>query len=165
MFAVADRTGASNDWMSSRGFPQRRLMSAAELRAMHGAGVAIGSHTRTHPRLPEIDATAQREEIHGSKTALEELLGDSVTAFAYPYGLFDGDCRAAVEAAGYRVACSTRSGFNGPEADRYLLRRVEVYGSDNMWQFRQKLKFGANDVSNLYPLRYYAGRLSQRLGF
>jgi len=165
MFAVADRIGASNEWMSSRGFPQRRLMSAAELRAMHGAGVAIGSHTRTHPRLPEIDAAAQREEIGGSKTRLEDTLGHSVTTFAYPYGLFDDDSRAAVATAGYRLACSTRSGFNGPEADRYLLRRVEVYGSDNLWQFRQKLKFGANDVSNLYPLRYYAGRLSQRLGF
>ena len=59
----------------------------------------------------------------------------------------------------------TRSGFNGPEVDRYLLRRVEVYGRDNLWQFRHKLKFGANEVSTFYPLRYYAGRISSRLGF
>jgi peptidoglycan/xylan/chitin deacetylase (PgdA/CDA1 family) len=87
-----------------------------------------------------------------------------VTAFAYPYGLFDDDARQAVAEAGFRTACSTRSGFNGPDADRYLLRRIEVFGGDNLWQFRQKLKFGANDVSNLYPLRYYAGRILARLG-
>jgi hypothetical protein len=45
-----------------------------------------------------------------------------------------------------------------------LLRRIEVFGGDNLWQFRQKLKFGANEVSNLYPLRYYAGRILARLG-
>ena len=165
MFAVADRVGATNDWMSRRGFPQRRLMSASELREMAAAGVAIGSHTRTHPRLPELAADAKRDEIRVSKARLEELIGRSVTAFAYPYGLFDEDARLAVQEAGYRAACSTRSGFNDPEVDRYLLRRIEVYGRDNFWQFRQKLKFGANEVSNLYPLRYYAGRISSRLGF
>ena len=165
MFAVADRAGASNDWMSSRGFPSRRLMSAAELREMAAAGISIGSHTRTHPRLPEIDPAAKRDEIRVSKDCLEEMIGRSVTAFAYPYGLFDDDARLAVQEAGYRAACSTRSGFNGPDVDRYLLRRIEVYGRDNLWQFRQKLKFGANEVSNFYPLRYYAGRLSSHLGF
>jgi peptidoglycan/xylan/chitin deacetylase (PgdA/CDA1 family) len=164
MFAVADRIGASNDWMSGRGFPNRRLMSASELREMSAAGVAIGSHTRTHPRLPELDGEAKRGEIRGSKTRLEDVIGCGVTAFAYPYGLFDDDARQAVAEAGYRTACSTRSGFNGPDADRYLLRRIEVFGGDNLWQFRQKLKFGANEVSNLYPLRYYAGRILARLG-
>ena len=163
MFAVVDRAGASNDWMSDRGYPSRRLMSESELREMGGAGIAIGSHTLTHPRLPELDAAAKRDEIRGSKARLEDVIGRGVTAFAYPYGLFDDDARLAVEEAGYRVGCSTRSGFNGPDVDRYLLRRVEIYGRDNLWQFRQKLKFGANEVSNFYPLRYYAGRILARL--
>jgi peptidoglycan/xylan/chitin deacetylase (PgdA/CDA1 family) len=165
MFAVSDRIGDTNRWMSERGFPERRLMSAAELREMSAAGVTIGSHTCTHPRLPSIGAAQRRAELCGSKARLEDLLGRAVTGFAYPYGLFDDDSRLAVEEAGYRFACSTRSGFNGADADRYLLRRVEIYGGDNLWRFRQKLKFGANEVSNFYPLRYYAGRLSSRLGF
>ena len=164
MFAVADRLGGDNEWMCKRGFPQRRLMSASQLREMSAAGIVLGSHTRTHPRLPELDVDAKLDEIRGSKSRLEEELGSKVEAFAYPYGLFDEDARQAVQEAGYRVACCTRSGFNGPQVDRYLLRRIEVYGRDNLWQFRQKLKFGANDVSVLYPLRYYAGRISSRLG-
>jgi peptidoglycan/xylan/chitin deacetylase (PgdA/CDA1 family) len=165
MFVVADRLGAGNDWMSSRGYPKRRLMSASELREMSTAGVTIGSHTCTHPHLPELDAAAKHTEIRDSKARLSDVLGREVTAFAYPYGQFDDDARRVVEGAGYRSACSTRSGFNGPEVDRYLLRRIEVYGRDTLWQFRQKLKFGANDVSAFYPIRYYAGRISARLGF
>ena len=165
MFALSDRVGGGNDWMSGRGFPARRLMSAAQLRETVAAGIAIGSHTRTHPRLPELDAKAKRNEIRGSKARLEDLLGCSVASFAYPCGKFDEDSRQAVEEAGYRSACSVRAGFNGPEVDRFLLRRIEVYGSDTPWRFRQKLKFGANDVSPLYPIRYYARRISARLGF
>jgi peptidoglycan/xylan/chitin deacetylase (PgdA/CDA1 family) len=164
MFAVADRLGGVNDWMSRRGFPERRLVSAAELRELSAAGVGIGSHTRTHPRLPEVDASAKREEIGGSKRRLEDVLGSSVSSFAYPYGQYDEDSLRAVQEAGYRIGCSTRSGFNGPDIDRYSMRRVEIYGDDNLWQFRQKLKFGANEVSNLYALRYYAGRVSSRFG-
>ncbi len=164
MFALSDRLGASNDWMSGRGFPTRPLMSAAQLREMVAAGVTVGSHTRSHPRLPELDAKAKRDEIHGSKARLEDLLGCSVANFAYPYGLFDEDTRQAVEEAGYRSACSVRTGFNVPGMDRFLLRRIEVYGSDTLWQFRQKLRFGANDVSYFHPIRYYVGRISARLG-
>jgi peptidoglycan/xylan/chitin deacetylase (PgdA/CDA1 family) len=163
MFAVSDLIGTTNDWMSARGFPRRRLMSGTELREMSTAGVAIGSHSCTHPRLPELDGEAKRSEIRNSKARLEDTIGRSVTAFAYPYGQFDDDARNAVEEAGYRIACSTRSGFNSADVDRYLLRRIEVFGADNLWQFRQKLKFGANDVSNFYSLRYYAGRILERL--
>ena len=164
MFALADRLGRTNDWMSGRGFPERELASATALREMAAAGVSIGSHTCTHPRLPELDSTRKRDEIVTSKARLEDVLGSPVTSFAYPYGLFDEESRDAVAAAGYRNACSVRSGFNGPDVDRFLLRRIEVYGSDTDWQFRQKLKFGANDVSHFYPLRYYARRVSARLG-
>lgn len=164
MFALSDRIGASNDWMSRRGSPTRPLMSAAQLKEMAAAGIGIGSHTRTHPRLTELDANAKRDEIRGSKAGLEDVLGRAVDYFAYPYGLFDEESTQAVADAGYRAACSVRSGFNGPAVDRFALRRIEVFGADTLWQFRQKLKFGANEVSRLYPLRYYAGRVAARLG-
>jgi peptidoglycan/xylan/chitin deacetylase (PgdA/CDA1 family) len=163
MFAVSDLIGGTNNWMSARGFPQRKLMSRSDLGKMSAAGFGIGSHTRTHPRLPELDAEGKRREIRDSKARLEDMIGGSVTTFAYPYGLYDEDARQAVQEAGYRLACSTRSGFNGPDIDRYTLRRIEVFGNDNLRQFRQKLKFGTNEASSFYPLRYYAGRILARL--
>lgn len=165
MFALSGHVGGTNRWMSTRGFPERSLMSAQQLRDMAAAGIGIGSHTRTHPHLPTLDAVAKRDEIRGSKQDLEDLLGRAVTSFAYPYGHLDDDARLAVEEAGYRSACSVRTGFNGPGVDRFLLRRIEVFGTDSVGQLRQKLKFGANDVSALYPIRYYAGRVASRLGF
>jgi len=68
------------------------------------------------------------------------VLGRPVEFFAYPYGLFDANVREMVANAGYGAACSTRSGFNRPGEDVFLLRRIDVFGTDRLWQFRQKLQ-------------------------
>ena len=164
MFIPSDRIGKSNDWMRSHATAPRAILSVSQLRELDRAGITVGSHTRTHPRLTEIGAARVADELRGSKTALEQILGKRVDYFAYPYGQYSQAVRDEVERAGYRAACSTRSGFNRSTVDRFLLRRIEVYGSDSIAGFRRKLKFGANDVSPLYPLRYYAGRLAARAG-
>jgi peptidoglycan/xylan/chitin deacetylase (PgdA/CDA1 family) len=164
MFLLSDRFGATNDWMEGRGFPRRRILSIADAKELLAAGVTIGSHTRTHPRLPEVDDARVDDEIRGSKTALEERLEVAVNHFAYPFGLLDARAQDAVRRAGYRTACTTRSGFNRVDADRVALRRIEVFGSDSIGAFRRKLRFGVNDPSITVPLRYYASRLAGRLG-
>jgi peptidoglycan/xylan/chitin deacetylase (PgdA/CDA1 family) len=112
-----------------------------------------------------VDADGLADEIAGSKAELEDLLGQEVAYFAYPFGQYTPAGRDRVEQAGYRAACSTRSGFNNSEVDRYQLRRIEVFGSDTPWRFRQKLEYGRNESGLLFPLQYYAGRLRSRLGF
>ncbi|GAB4438523.1 MAG: hypothetical protein OHK0026_04090 [Rhodocyclaceae bacterium] len=164
VFALSGRLGETNDWMQARGFPRRSLVSAAQVREMRAAGITIGSHTRTHPRLTEVSGSAAAAEITDSKSELESVLGDRVDYFAYPYGLYTDGILALVQGAGYRAACSTLSGFNRPAQDRYLLRRLDIFGTDKLWQFRQKLRFGTNEATHLKPLAYYAGRIASRVG-
>lgn len=164
MFALSDRLGASNDWMSKRGFPERTILPASGLHALEQAGFTIGSHTRSHASLPDVPTDAARDEIHASKHILEDALGRAIEHFAYPYGRFTPAIRDQVAQAGYVSACSTRSGFNRPGEDAFLLRRIDVFGTDRMWQFRQKLKFGTNEATRTYPLRYLTRRLAARLG-
>lgn len=163
LFAVSDRLGRSNDWMTERGFPERRLLTVAQLRELEPAGFVIGSHTMTHARLTEIGGDRVADEIASSKMALEDALGSQVCYFAYPYGLLNEAVRGAVVEAGYRAACATVSGFNRCGQDPYLMRRIDVFGTDRLWQFRQKLRFGLNESSRLYGFRYYAGRVKARL--
>ena len=163
LFAVSGRLGGCNDWMAKRGFPERPLLDLAQMRELESMGFVIGSHTQSHARLTEIDNAQVSDEVAASKHALEDALGKEVRHFAYPYGLFNDAVRDAVIAAGYRAACSTRSGFNRPGEDHYLLRRIDVFGTDRLWQFKQKLRFGSNESSRLYALRYYASRLRSRM--
>lgn len=164
MFALSDRLGATNDWMTNRGFPERTLLSTTGLHALEDAGFTIGSHTRSHACLPEISPENALNEISSSKHRLEDALGKAITYFAYPFGKFNKTVRDQVAHAGYAAACSTRAGFNRPGEDPYLLRRIDVFGTDRLWQFRQKLKFGTNETSRTYPLRYLARRALAKLG-
>jgi len=163
VFAVSQRLGRANEWMYERGFPRRTIMSPAQMRGLDAAGVTIGSHTASHPRLTELSPNEVARELDESKQVLQDMLGKPVHYFAYPYGLYNATVRDAVEASGYRAACSTRAGFNRQGEDPFTLRRIDVFGGDALWQFKQKLRFGTNEATRSYPLRYYAGRIASRL--
>jgi peptidoglycan/xylan/chitin deacetylase (PgdA/CDA1 family) len=162
-FAVTDRLGGTNDWMTARGSPSRDLLTPTELRALADAGMSVGSHTRTHPRLTEISPAAVMEEVRGSKKRLEDILSRPVTYLAYPFGAYDQAVRDSVESAGYEAACSVRDGFNRLDTDLFGLRRIEVFGRDSLRRFVKKVRFGANNVSLISRGRRLAGRLARRL--
>jgi peptidoglycan/xylan/chitin deacetylase (PgdA/CDA1 family) len=88
--------------------------------------ITIGAHTVTHPALTELDAEGRRWEIAASKAVCEELAGQKVRAFAYPFGEFNRDARAAAIAAGFDCACSTRPGAVDADCDLFALPRVQV---------------------------------------
>jgi peptidoglycan/xylan/chitin deacetylase (PgdA/CDA1 family) len=64
-------------------------LTRAEIRALHDAGMLVGSHTATHPVLSTLDLAAQAREIDESFGFLDAVTGGlSVRGFCYPYGGF-----------------------------------------------------------------------------
>jgi peptidoglycan/xylan/chitin deacetylase (PgdA/CDA1 family) len=162
MFVVSRFAGRTNEWMWEEGFPARKLLGWKELKDMSENGITIGSHTTTHASLTDMDTKSARHEISNSKSELEDALGKPVHFFAYPYGLFNEQTEKCVVEAGYLGACSTRSGFNSEHANPFALRRIEVYGTDTLWNFIWKLKFGTNEDTWTLPLKYYYSRILDR---
>ena len=140
------------------------MMNWDEIKELQNAGMEIGSHTRTHPRLTEVDRERLKSEVAGSKKDLEDIIGMPVESFAYPYGLLDDKSVKAVRAAGYRAACTTRTGWFGSERDALLIRRVAVFPEDSLSAFARKLVFADNEVSWSRMTRYMASRFRARLG-
>ena len=107
-----------------------RPLSLDEVVAMaRGELVEIGAHTVTHPSLSALPAASQRDEIQRSKARLEELLGRSVTSFAYPFGArsdYIGETPTIVRDSGYACACSNFTGVVRRSTDRFQLPRVQV---------------------------------------
>jgi peptidoglycan/xylan/chitin deacetylase (PgdA/CDA1 family) len=64
----------------------------------------IGGHTITHPSLPACDPAALAVELGESRRTLQEISGQPVELFAYPYGDYNRAVAEAVRAAGYRAA-------------------------------------------------------------
>lgn len=165
LFVVSNQLGNTNNWMSERNFPARKLISKQQLITIKESGVVIGSHTRSHLKLNELsdDRALIDQEIKASKIELEEILKQPVKHFAYPFGKFNDIVVDTVQKADYTSACTTKSGFNRENADPLLLRRIEIYNSDNLWRFKFKLKLGTNDMTLGFLFNYFIFRLKLKL--
>ena len=67
-------------------------------------GWEVGSHTRSHPRLPQIDDAALERELAGSRELITRAARARCDSIAYPYGDYDERVVRAAGAAGYRAA-------------------------------------------------------------
>jgi peptidoglycan/xylan/chitin deacetylase (PgdA/CDA1 family) len=144
IFVVAGRLGGTNDWDTER--PGEALLSAADIRALHAAGIEIGSHGATHRALPGLSDEDLDRETAGSRSALEAILGAPVTTFCYPFGACDDRTVAAVKRAGYRAATVIRGGIADDLSDPFRLRRVVVRGTDTMLDFKLALTRGRSKL-------------------
>lgn len=162
MFAVTGKLGKTNSWTQTNGWPERRLMDAAELRAVQAAGVTIGCHALTHTPMTQISDAELVKETAEARQILSEAIGSDVALFAYPHGAQGERERRAVADAGFVAACSTVPGFNRQPANLFALRRIDVYGSDTLASFRRKLQFGANRITLADLARYYLNRIATR---
>jgi len=160
-FIVTGSIGRAPAWPSD-GRPIGRLLDISELRAMWSTEMEIGSHTVNHVRLTQLDDNQLRSELVESKTVLEEALGAEISSFAYPYGAWDSRCTNAVRAAGYRAACTTRSGWALRDKDPLAVRRITVYGKDSTSTLARKLTFADTNVGWSRMAAHLAGRLTQR---
>ncbi len=97
---------------------------------MHRLGMVIGSHTVTHPNLPNAGLEDARSEIVGSKAMLEKAIDAPVTMFSYPNGgaerYMTPDVARLVRDAGFEAATTSRNAFAGPQSDLFALERVQV---------------------------------------
>jgi peptidoglycan/xylan/chitin deacetylase (PgdA/CDA1 family) len=110
-----------------RAEPSGRSLDWTALRDLRAAGLALASHTRTHPLLTRIGDDALAEEIAGGVDDLARETGSELAAFAYPSGAFDDRAAAAVGAAGIRLAFTTERGVNDlGDGDWLRLRRINV---------------------------------------
>jgi peptidoglycan/xylan/chitin deacetylase (PgdA/CDA1 family) len=107
------------------------MMDFAQLRALAGDGHEIGSHSMTHALLRSELAPDFDRETAGSRRALETELGAPVRSFCYPDGAHDERAVAAVRAAGYATAVTTRPGVNRLDADPLRLRRHNLEAEAN----------------------------------
>lgn len=161
-FITTGAIGQTPGWPDS-GRPAGRMLNAAELRCLHDAGMEIGSHTVNHARLPEAPAAARQQELITSRAVLEDLLGQPVTSFAYPYGSWDEASESAVRGAGYQAACTTRTGWAMRDGDPLRIRRLTVFNHDSGSLLARKLAFASHDVGWPQMASYWGRRLAARV--
>lgn len=103
-------------------------LSWSELELLREAGWEVGSHTATHPLLPDLDDAELERELADSRETIQTRLGSCET-LSYPYGRADERTAAAAARAGYLAAFTLRRAHRPDEPlhrPRLGLRAVDL---------------------------------------
>jgi peptidoglycan/xylan/chitin deacetylase (PgdA/CDA1 family) len=139
LFVVTDRVGGTNEWDAGYG-ESVELLGWDALRGLADAGVAIGSHTATHPYLTALTNTEIVQEAARSRAAILRELGVEPVALAYPYGDVDPAVRHLVGGSGYGYAVTTVGRHATLTDNRLSLPRIEVPGSSTVSDLAEALR-------------------------
>jgi peptidoglycan/xylan/chitin deacetylase (PgdA/CDA1 family) len=143
----------NNDYLKNE-----RIMSVEQLKALDKSLVTIGSHTRTHPPLSDLDEISIREELSGSKTELEVHLGVTIDLLAFPYGSYNESVVAIAKETGYRRVYKITPEFTF-DKDGFAVGRIAAHPDDWLIEFKLKVIGCYNWVSLIGKIKR---RLMQR---
>jgi peptidoglycan/xylan/chitin deacetylase (PgdA/CDA1 family) len=124
-------------WLGTPHEQEMTSITWTELRGLADAGWEIGSHTCSHPRLPEVDDDALAHELRDSKARIEAQLERPCTSLAYPYGAVDARVERATSEAGYLYA-GTIPRVLEPSRP-FSWPRTPIFHDDSMRRFRIKV--------------------------
>ena len=119
-------------------YPDRQALNIMEMEEM-AENVDFQPHTQFHPILPHCTETECRQEILGSKTDLERILGIECSHFSYPNGDYTKREIEIVKAGGFRSARTTDIGWNTLETPPYQLKTVPITDDAGLTLFRAQL--------------------------
>ncbi|MBV9060120.1 MAG: polysaccharide deacetylase family protein [Pseudonocardiales bacterium] len=134
VFVIADLLGESNKWDAAG--PRKPLMTVDQIRHVAQLGMEIGSHSRRHVSLTSLTSPCDLiGEVSESRTILEDLTGERIVGFCYPYGHLNALAVAAVRAAGYQYGCAI---WRSPLTSVHALPRIYVGDRDGPLRLRAK---------------------------
>jgi peptidoglycan/xylan/chitin deacetylase (PgdA/CDA1 family) len=127
VFVIADTVidGINHVEAGSLPIPPSDTMTESEVADLaSNPRIEIGSHSRRHPNLVEVEGTPRLEdEVVRGKQLLSEAFGVDVVGFNYPYGRF---CERSLELVRrhYEYAVTTREGHVHDVTDPHRLPRI-----------------------------------------
>ena len=140
VFVTSGHCGKLSNWPShAPEFSTREMLTAAELRELHASRVTIGAHTISHHHLTRLPLAQDQREVADSQAELEQIVGDRVRHFAYPYGEQNDALRAFV-ASRFDSACGSDMRLASRGDDIYNLPRIDT------WYFDDLLRLGGPDA-------------------
>jgi peptidoglycan/xylan/chitin deacetylase (PgdA/CDA1 family) len=115
-----------------------RSVDWSMLGEMKEGAFEVGSHTLTHPHLPDLDEKALRHELWESRAQVKARLG-SCDTIAYPFGEWSPRVARAAAECGYSFAFSLPTTHGQRRADALSIPRVNVDYRDAGRRFAGKL--------------------------
>ena len=122
-------------WCLSDESGETSMQYRKELLQLATLGYTIGCHSHNHQDLTTVSMADLEQEVTGSRKLLEQVLGQRVDAFCYPYGAWDSRVASVVKKAGFDVAFTVDLGGVSAGDDPYQLKRVPILGEPGSREF------------------------------
>lgn len=112
-------------------------LSPEQIAEMQESGlIEFGAHSLHHVNLSQLDDSQAQAEIAGSKQQVQQLTAQPCTSFAYPFGRFNQQTVALVQAAGFVSAVTTKKKIIAHLAAQALtIPRISTHGAMDKLQF------------------------------
>jgi peptidoglycan/xylan/chitin deacetylase (PgdA/CDA1 family) len=137
--------GKSNAWDDSKD----AIMTAAQLRTLPANTIELALHTHTHKNFKHCPINDIETEMQQSMDTLQQLDIPYVPVLAYAYGGYPKDKTkqqqlfTILKNMGIWYALRIGNGINRlPMQQPYLIKRIDVRGTDSFFAFKLKLLLG-----------------------
>jgi peptidoglycan/xylan/chitin deacetylase (PgdA/CDA1 family) len=138
-YLVSDSVGTYNSWDAQFLQETKPLMAREHVQQWLAAGMEIGSHSCSHPKLQDLDEASAQREIVASRAALQAAFGREIRHFCYPFGRVTAELAELVRRAGYHSAVSLLPGAARSRHSPYELPRMLVNGEHGWLRFVLKV--------------------------
>lgn len=139
-------------------------MNWSQIRALHAAGMEIGSHTMTHRPPSALSEEELRYELTTSRDVLENGLGAPVTSISSPTGFFNPRMKDIAREAGYRTLCFGQIGLVTDTGDPFSLNRIAVKRTMSPGEFEALLRFDRTVIRRLKRRQFVPDLARRTLG-
>jgi peptidoglycan/xylan/chitin deacetylase (PgdA/CDA1 family) len=138
VYLVSRYIGAKASWLDfDRG--EAPLMQKKHLLELHKKGIDFGAHSVSHKRLTHLKPSEQDQEIYESKKDLENIFGQEIKHFCYPYGDYNLQVMERVRKAGFHSAVTCLRASACSDFDHHELPRKAISFGDTLPGFWWKL--------------------------
>ena len=110
-----------------------------QIQELARSGIEIGSHTCSHPRLPDLPLHEVRRELADSRVAIMDHVNRADVPLSFPYGRTSESIRDLAQSLGYSCAITTTLGHNDKQADIFGLRRTTIASDDDLATFAARV--------------------------
>lgn len=133
IFLITDRTSGN---LPPNG---ETFLSWREVQELAAAGIQVGSHTCSHPRLPDLPLEEVRRELADAKTAILNHLHQEEVPLSYPYGLTSEAISQLAQSLGYCCGIADALGPNSADANVFSLKRTIISSDDDLATFAARV--------------------------
>ena len=115
------------------------FLSWEQIHELATSGIEIGSHTCSHPRLPDLSPEDVMRELADSRSAILEQLQPAHVPLSYPHGRTTNSISLLAQTLGYSCAITTALGPNDRDVDISRLNRTTIASDDNLATFAARV--------------------------